>query len=31
MEELLDLVFAWLQKRTPFVVEDQVYALPQAA
>lgn len=31
MEELLDLVFAWLQKRTPFVVEDAVYALPQAA
>lgn len=31
LEELLDLVFAWLQKRTPFVVEDAVYALPQAA
>jgi putative transposase len=31
MEELLELVFAWLQKRTPFVVEDAVYALPQAA
>jgi len=31
MEELLDLVFAWLQKRTPFVVEDTVYVLPQAA
>jgi putative transposase len=31
MEELLDLVFAWLQKRMPFPVERQVYALPQAA
>jgi putative transposase len=31
MEELLDLVFAWLQKRTPFVVEDEVYSLPHAA
>jgi putative transposase len=31
MEELLDVVFAWLQKRTPFVVEREVYALPQAA
>lgn len=31
MEELLDLVFAWLQKRTPFVVEREVYDLPQAA
>jgi putative transposase len=31
MEELLDLVVTWLQKRTPFVVEDAVYALPQAA
>ena len=31
MEELLDLVFAWLQKRMPFVVEREVYALPQAA
>jgi putative transposase len=31
MEELLDLVFAWLQKRTRFTVEDAVYALPQAA
>jgi len=31
MEELLDLVFAWLQKRPPFPVEDSVYALPQAA
>src|SRR5262245_36413085 len=30
-EELVDLVFAWLQKRTPFVVEREVYALPQAA
>jgi hypothetical protein len=24
-------VLAWLQKRTSFVVEDKVYALPQAA
>lgn len=31
MEELLDLVFAWLQKRTPFTVEGSVYPLPQAA
>jgi putative transposase len=31
LEELLDLVFAWLQKRAPFVVEDAAYALPQAA
>lgn len=31
MEELLDLVFAWLQKRTPFAVEGSVYPLPQAA
>ena len=31
MEELLDLVFAWLQKRERFVVEDNVYALPHAA
>jgi transposase len=31
LEELLDLVFAWLQKRTRFTVEDSVYALPQAA
>jgi len=31
MEELLDLVFAWLQKRTPFVVERKVYELSQAA
>jgi hypothetical protein len=31
MEELLDLVFAWRQTRTPFVVEREVYALPHAA
>jgi len=31
MEELLDLVFAWLQNRPPFVVENEVYSLPQAA
>jgi len=31
MEELLDLVFAWLQKRERFVVEDTVYSLSQAA
>ena len=28
LEELLDLVFAWLQKRAPFVVENAVYARP---
>lgn len=31
MEELLDLVFAWLQQRTRFTVEDSVYSFPQAA
>ncbi|MGE4094351.1 MAG: transposase [Candidatus Binatia bacterium] len=31
MAELLELVFAWLQKRTPIVVEREVYSLPQAA
>lgn len=31
LEELLDVVFAWLQQRTRFTVEDSVYALPQAA
>jgi hypothetical protein len=31
IEELLELVFAWLHKQTPFVVEDKVYSLPQAA
>ncbi len=31
LEELLDLVFAWLPQRTRFTVEDSVYALPQAA
>jgi putative transposase len=31
MEELLELVFAWLQKRSPFVVEREVYAFAQAA
>jgi putative transposase len=31
MEELLDLVFAWLQKRARFTVEDSVYSLPPAA
>lgn len=31
MEELLDLVFAWLQKQERFVVEDALYSLPQAA
>jgi putative transposase len=31
LEELLDLVFAWLQKRARFTVEDSVYTLPQAA
>jgi putative transposase len=31
MEELLDLVGAWLQNRAPFPVEDSVYTHPQAA
>jgi transposase len=31
LEELLDLVFAWLQNRARFTVEDEVYSLPQAA
>lgn len=31
LEELLDLVFAWLQKRTPFAVEGSIYPLPLAA
>jgi putative transposase len=31
LDELLDLVFAWLQKRARFTVEDGVYALPPAA
>jgi putative transposase len=31
LEELLDLVVAWLQKRTRFTVEDAVYSLAQAA
>jgi len=31
IEELLDLVFGWLQKRARFTVEDSVYSLPQAA
>jgi len=31
MEELLDLIFSWLQQRTRFTVEDAVYALPPAA
>jgi putative transposase len=31
LEELLDLVFAGLPNRAPFVVEDAVYSLPQAA
>jgi len=31
MEELLDLVFTWLQQRAPFAVEGSVYPLPQAA
>jgi transposase len=31
MEDLLDLVFAWLQHRQPFVVEREVYLQPQAA
>jgi len=31
LEELLDLVFAWLQKRARFTVEDAGYSLAQAA
>jgi transposase len=31
MEQLLDLICAWLQPRTRFTVEDAVYALPPAA
>jgi len=31
MEALLALGFAWLQKRTPLVVERESYDLPQAA
>jgi putative transposase len=31
MEQLLDLIFTWLQQRTRFMVEDGVYALPPAA
>jgi transposase len=31
LEELLDLVFVWLQNRARFTVEDGVYSLPQAA
>jgi hypothetical protein len=31
MEQLLDLIFAWLQQRARFTVEDAVYALPPAA
>jgi len=31
MDELLDLVFAWLQHRTSFCLEDSVYTQQQAA
>lgn len=31
MDELLDLVFAWLECRRPFAVEDQTYHLKPAA
>jgi transposase len=31
MDELLNLVFAWLERRRPFVVEDQTYHLTPAA
>jgi transposase len=31
MEELLDLVFAWLQNRAPFAIEGSVYPQQQAA
>ncbi len=31
MQELLDLVFAWLESRTPFEVERHVYEPQRAA
>ena len=31
MDELLDVVFAWLQHRTPFAIEGSVYPQSQAA
>lgn len=31
LEELLDLIFTWLQQRARFMVEDAVYALSLAA
>jgi hypothetical protein len=31
MDELLDLVFTWLDHRRPFAVEDQTYHLKPAA
>jgi transposase len=31
LEELLDVIFTWLQKRVPFTVEGSVYPRPQAA
>jgi putative transposase len=31
LEELLEMVFAWLEERTPFSVEDSEYRIPQAA
>lgn len=31
MDELLDLVFAWLDHRSPFAIEDQTYPLKPAA
>jgi putative transposase len=31
LEELLELVFAWLEERNPFRVEDSEYRIPKAA
>jgi putative transposase len=31
LEELLEMVFAWLEERTPFTVEDSEYQVARAA
>ena len=31
LEELLEMVFAWLEERTPFTVEDSKYGVAKAA
>ena len=31
LEELLELIFAWLEAEDPFPVEDKVYRWPKAA